>query len=399
MIYVLISIYLFFCISRYDIVRKTRNKNVNYRLILIALIAVAGFRWRVGADQPAAMETFYTLPSLDKLFKDTYCSDHLQLGGKPLYILLLSAVKTMGGRFYVVQLIQAAFVNVLFFRYFMKHSPYIFTCVFLYFWYMYTWLTMEEMKAAFSIAICLFANDYVIEGKWVKAYFLYIISFFFHPSAALLLLTPCFLWLRLNKTGMVFFIVCFILGFFIQYFVGEYLDMLEAMGDDAMAHKIDAYGNSDKFMNQGSGIMFSIVRIYMFILYSLGCLFYIRHKNNAALLKLEPFLMLGIACYILQANVQVFYRYTHFYAFYCIIFFSQVFIDLIRKSGRRLSFSLAFSRALLSFLPLIMSIFLLFYLRSVRYYPYSSIFDMKTYEARENLYIVADRPSPNKKFY
>ncbi len=399
MIYILISIYLIFCISRYDIAGKTRNKNINFRIIQIALIAVAGFRWRVGADQPAAMATFYGTPLLNELFSDSFYSDYLQLGGKPLYKLLLSLVKTMGGRFYVVQLVQAAFVNILFFRYFKKHSPYVFTCIFFYFWYMFTWLTMEEMKASFSIALCLFANDFVIEKKWVKAYSLYIIGFFFHPSTTLLFFTPCFLWLRLNKKGLLFLIICFILGFFINYYIGNYLNMLEMLGDDAIARKVNAYGNSDEYMNQGYTIMGNIVRIYMFIVYSLVCLFLIRHQKNVALLKLEPFLMLGIACYVMQSSVQIFYRYTHFYSFYCIIFFSQVFIDLIKKSDKRVHFGLCFSRALLFFMPLIMSIFIMFYLRSVRYYPYSSIFDMKTYKEREILYIEADRPSPNKNIY
>ena len=123
MIYLFILILLLCLTLRYDINGKTKYRSQWYIIMLVIFILVAGLRWRLMVDTPNYIERFY---HRTPLLKD-YSFD---IGKAPFYTLINSIVLTLGGRFYVVQLIEASFVNILVFKYFKRHSKYIFTCLF-----------------------------------------------------------------------------------------------------------------------------------------------------------------------------------------------------------------------------------------------------------------------------
>ena len=140
----------------------------------------------MGVDTPAYIDSYFN--ATEPLHKISF--SELSFGGKPLWYLLNSFVKMCGGHFYIVQLIHATFVNLLLFIYFKRHSLYIFTCLFFYFIHGFTNMNMEEMKASMSIVVFLFANDFFLEGKRIKAGALYLVSILFHLQAIILLITP-----------------------------------------------------------------------------------------------------------------------------------------------------------------------------------------------------------------
>ena len=111
MIYLIVLFLLIILSLRYDIQGKTKNFVFWYRIVLVVFILIAGLRWRLGVDTPNYLENFYYWhPTLDKFSFSEY-----GLGKDPFYVLINSIVKTLGGRFYIVQLIQASIVNVLIF--------------------------------------------------------------------------------------------------------------------------------------------------------------------------------------------------------------------------------------------------------------------------------------------
>lgn len=114
MIYLAVFILLLFLSFHYDICGAKGGRDAWYSVILIVFILIAGLRWRLGVDTPNYLDEFYyETPRLDLL-----SIEDLKLT-KPLWILLNSIVLTFFGRFYVVQLIHATFINT-FYLYFKK---------------------------------------------------------------------------------------------------------------------------------------------------------------------------------------------------------------------------------------------------------------------------------------
>ena len=309
MIYIFVFLLLLFLSFRYDVCGRRGGRKAWYNAVLVILILIAGLRWRLGSDTPVYMKQFFhDTPLLWKLQ-----TDDLMSGLKPFWKLLNSVVYTFFGKFYILQLIHATIVNILFFKYFKKHSQYVFFCVLLYFFWLYFSMNMQIMKASISIAICLFANDYLVERKWVKSYSLYFIALMFHPQTALLLLMPLFLKLRFNYKGCLILLASFFAGFAIQIFVGDYLFVIEAIGDDVITQK--AYGYSNVIDKADNSLLRQVTAIGILVCELLSII-YLKKLAKIDISGLEPFLMLGLISTLIQINVELFYRYVSYFSFY-----------------------------------------------------------------------------------
>lgn len=190
---------LLFCLSlRYDVNEKTKGKQFFCNLIMLIFIMLAGFRYRLGVDTSGYLYRFY----YDYPYITDFSFEEYDFVSDPLFVLLNSIVKSIFGRFFVVQIIQSAFVNFLVFRWVKKHTPYLFTTVLFYFIICFFNYNMEIMRGSMSIVICLFANDLILEKKIPKAILLYLIGCMFHAQTFLILITPLlFFFAKFNRRG------------------------------------------------------------------------------------------------------------------------------------------------------------------------------------------------------
>lgn len=391
MIYLFVLILLFFLICRYDIVGDDKNRDFWYRCVLLIFISVAGFRFRLGGDTVNYLEMYYHDTQLlsELTFNDLFSS-----GMEPLYVLLTSSVKTLGGKFFIIQIIQAIVVNGLIFSYFRKHAKCLFTCIFIYALWAYTLFCFEEMRAGISLALCLYANDYYLKKAWLKGLSLCVIGCLFHYSTILLLLTPFLLFLRFNIVGIV--ILCFAVPFGIlaESVLGDYLMVLD-MGDQ-ISGKAIGYINNDNYHEEHS-IFYYLIDIGLYIFYIVVSYWYVHRRNlNNEVVSFQPFLLLGIFFFIAKSNFGILTRYAHFYYPYFIIIISMMIVDLIRSNIITMK-SLAWARAVVLFFPFFYLIIWTYFASPPRmigksfhnyqkYYPYSSIFDRSVNKDRERLF-------------
>lgn len=389
MIYIGIFLLILFLFFRYDFCGRKRGRMAWYYALLVMLILMAGLRWRLGSDTPIYMRQFFhETPLLWKLR-----TEDVMLGLKPFWKLLNSVVYTFSGKFYILQLIHATIVNILFFTYFKKHSQYIFFCVLLYFFWLYFSMSMQIMKASFSIAICLFANDYLMERKWIKSYSLYFIALMFHPQTALLLFMPLFLKLRFDIKGSLFLLISLITGFAIQHYLSDFLFVFEAIGDDKIIDKAYDYSNAIVEADNSFLRMVTSVGILIFELLSI---IYVKKRTKIDISNIEPFLMLGMASILIQITVELFYRYVFYFSFYFIILFSYI-AQYIVSNNRKFSRGVLFAKFFMFFLPLLICIHANRFFQLPRFVPYSSILEMKVDKAREKYYMKDGKPAANKK--
>lgn len=387
MVYLLIIVLILALVIHYDIKGKTHNKVIYYNLVLVLLIFVAGLRYRLGADTTNYLYSFYhTIPELGNLKPDLWNWDE-----EPLFRLINSFVKTLGGPFYIVQFIEAAFVNILLFKYIKKHSDYIFTCVFFYVIWMYTFYNMEEMRASMALVVALFANDYVLEKKWIKSTLLFVVAGLFHKTAYVLMLASVlFFPLRKNLLNGIFFgLGAFFIGIFVQENFGDYLYLLDVSmaATEDMAQYMKMTGQMDQ---EGRNLMFFFVNVLPFIVYPSFSLFYTKKYNETSkVLQVQPMIIMGIAFVAIQASMQLAYRFVHFYAIYLIMIMAQMFIDVVRneRSKRRgKATTWSYIKAFVLVIPL-MAVLIRAQLDTyTRYYPYSSVIEKSINYEREKEY-------------
>lgn len=394
MIYIILIIFVLLLSIYYDINGNEKNKNLWFIIIQFILIVVAGIRYRIGSDTTNYLFNFYhEYPLLSDFSFEDY-----PIGKDPFYVLINSFIKSLGGRFYIVQFVQATIVILLLFKYIKKHSNSIFTCVFFliitsnYFYY-----CMEIMRGGISVVICLYANDYIIERKWIKGYILYAISVLFHIQAVLILLTPLLFFLRFNKKGIIILMGALVVGRVVQSKLLDIINMMDL--DGSIKLKASSYALDDAYGQSGGNLNFLIVFIFPMLIYSLLCLYYSKKDRWCdTLIKIQPFVMIGTLFLIIQLNVQIAYRYVDYYTAYILIYMSEQFVSFFRN--KRFGRGLSYFRVFVFFLPFFFLTGYRFYKDyPFRYLPYSTIFDLEIDHERESGYAHAAFPAPRLNEY
>ena len=380
MFYYVILILLIILSFRYDINGKTKYRNELYMAVLTVFILVAGLRYRLGEDTINYLYSFYhSIPYLQHINIDMFLSS----GSPPLWILLNSAIKTIGGKFYMVQLAQATIVNTLILAYFKKHSPYPFACAALFFFWRYQWYSMVVMKAAIALSIVLFANDYFLDKKYAKGFLLILIATGFHQSSLLLVITPFLTFLKCNRIGVIALVLTYFFGMFLQSRLGDVFEMMEFA--EGVSNKLDNYVDS-RFMTQNHNLNFFIIKVFPIIIYPLLSLIYIKKKcKDSHILRLEPFLMVGLLFQMMQFSIHVFYRFVFIYIIYYIIFIVHFFIEY-SKNTIRFEKSLAYARSFAIVFPFLFSLAYLYPMTHVNFNPYSSVIEKSLSKEREHYF-------------
>lgn len=393
MIYIFILILLIVLSIHYDINDGIKGKCFWYYTLLILFVLLAGLRYRVGVD--STHETYFFFHETPTL---THVFDGISFSEYPLWKILNSFIFTIGGMWYWVQLIQAAFVNILLFKYFEKHSKYIFTCIFFYYIWLYAAINFEEMKASFAIVLSLYSFDYIIEKKYLYGIALLLLGCLFHPSAILVAALALMIFLRFNLLGILFLLSGFIIGYYVAKGSNEYL-LLFFSFDDFLESKTTTYIESDIFFSrEGKNIMYYLIRIMPLFLCPLVALLDIKHrKDNLDILKLEPYLIMGLFMVGISSSIVIFYRFNNFYCAIFILFISQSFVDMIKTHGKS-SMGLVWM--------VVGSLFVLnmyFYNmdRIDKFYPYSSVIDKQVYQSKERRFhkgssLPVPMPNPNE---
>ena len=392
MIYLVVLFLLLLLSVRYDINGKTRAREFWYGFMLVVFILVAGLRWRIGIDTPPYLYNFYhKIPTIDEFLRNNY-----SIGEDPFWILLNSIVKTMGGRFYVVQLIHASIVNVAIFKFIKKYSDYWFTCLFFYAITCYTTYNMEIMRGSLSIVICLYANDYILEKKWLKGYMLYFLALMFHAQTLIMFILPLFFFLRFNKFGVLAWIGAFLGGIVIMDILSDYMFLFEA--SDIIQGKVSAYSESD-YGTQKGGLSKILFYIFPMLLYSIASFLLLKYfYSDNRLLKFEPLIAIGVIFMLIRMNIEIAYRYVDYYKIYFVLIFSECFIRMTRRTAF-LYHRLTFVRAFALFVPLFLHLSLGYLYKndySLRYRPYSSVIEKYVYRERELMY---KKLNASKAFY
>ena len=391
MIYFAVLILLIILSFRYDFRRELENKDFWFNVVIVVMVLIAGLRYRLGGDTINYLRFFYhEIPSLDS----AYWSEFYMGAYEPLYVLLNAFVKYIGCKFFIVQLICASITNSLILLYFKKHSEYPFACAIVFFVWSFFFLNFEELRAGISVAICLYANDFIVKKQFLRGIVLVVVSGLFHYSSIVLIITPLLLNLRFNKVGILFLLTVFVSGVIIKNQLESFMMSLDFLGDRISGRGARYFGKEAGEHN----IFYYIFDIGVLFFYSLFSFKYIKRlKIDSSIRYIEPFIMIGLSFVMLKSNILIISRYVRFYEPYFIILFTYCFFEMIKRS-KQLSIGISCMRSLLFFVPffytitsyyknqVLESIDIVKHYNYEKYYPYASVIEKSIDERREKCY-------------
>ncbi len=381
MIYLFIIIILLILSIHYDICKNTKEKTFWIRFVLFVFVMLAGLRYRIGIDTIRYIGKFYDVyPNLSKLSWEDF-----SIGSDPLYMLLNSIVKSLGCRFYVVQILHALFVNFLLFNYVKKHSEYLFTFLVFYFVIFYYGYNADTMRASMSIVVCLYANDYILQKNYIKGYVLYSIGCLFHISTVLLLVTPLLFKLKLNYISLGMGAMVFVVSGLLQDFLTDNVSFF--LSADIVYGKLEGYVEEEDNLNDKLNILGYITKSIPCIYPVIYMLWLKYKKRQSNLLQFEPIVTVGMLFAIAALRVPILSRYVDFYLVYFYIIDAHLFVEMVRSYSKKIKIY-SFIRPVVLFVPLFFVTYQSW--KSLYLYdivlPYSSVIERSIDERREKVY-------------
>ncbi|WP_343320956.1 EpsG family protein [Sphingobacterium multivorum] len=188
MIYLLIFGFSFLAFLRYINSTSKQDGQVVYVFIWLALILLAGLRYRVGGDSLHYFDIFDSYPTLLTLGSYDFVNAEYNAG----WIIFNAIIKTFSDSFYTFQIFHAIIVNSIIFYFIQRYSRNKFLVIFFYLFFYYLYFNMEVLRESLAIAVFLLAIPSLLSKSWLKYYSYCLLAYFFHSSALILIIFPLF---------------------------------------------------------------------------------------------------------------------------------------------------------------------------------------------------------------
>lgn len=398
MIYLLLFLYLSYLVIKYDVLEEKKNKWLHLYIILILLIFVSGFRYRLGTDTYTYINEFEKYPDLFHLTIEDFSNFRYQ----PFWVLLNSIGKTLGSFIFVQFIVSIIHISLL--GKFLKQicPSLIFSSILLYYIYDYAVFNMEVMRESVAVSLFLMALLSLSRSEKKRAYIYIGVAFMFHVYS-LLVFVIFILFKKLmsinRRLSYIVFISIAILSLLDKNFIINFI-MNHIVGTDTLySESVISYAMSKRYGEtnlswKGIFTVFFLPIVYIYLL-SHTKKMYIECVNfNRNLF--EATIFMAVSYILLKYNLGIIdrmYNYFHVFTFLLIILFVKQKTVTVKMRLQRIPVYM-----LMMFIPV--SFACRMYMRKdslvenlrmySRYYPYSSVFDKQKDSDRERIFVYKD---------
>lgn len=387
MIYILIFFILIFFVYKYDYKNHIRYRDLNVLLVTFIIILFSAFRYRVGLDTIRYMSFYPNIPSVEDIsFAYYILSRH-----EPLYFLIEVIAKTISPDFFVLQLIQALFVNLVIIYFFKKNTKYIFTSILLYYLILFVTFNFEAMRSSMAVAVFLMSYAFLKERKLLIYFLFSALALMLHSSALVLFILPFVPIIKINNSIFIYFFITLIISFII----GENIETIfnQLSFTDNLLDKANNYLDSS-YSGQVLTLKGVISSIIMYLLIPYFVVKRLLIINNERL-SYEFMIVMCIIVSILAIKVQLFERIRDFFMPFLILGFAE-YLGTI-------SFSKTLNKFKRHYAVIFVSVFIFLkiygqYFGNIsgipnykRYLPYHTIINEKKSQDREYMYFKSYR--------
>lgn len=324
MIYFAILAYLLILMIMYDFKKLRNGRKFHFFMLLIIFICLAGFRYRIGLDTIRYEWAFDQIPTFSQLKPSDFADSKYD----PLYLIMAVFAKTLNPDFWTLQLIQAAFVNIVVFRFFYKNAHYLFFSLLMYFLLLYVGYMTETMRESCAVSMLLIGWEYYKKEKLLPLFGCLILAFLFHSSAILLFAVFALILLKVDRR-IRFSIKVFLIGAVIlfagSYFQEFFINNIGLLAfSTRIADKIDMYSGGD-FFDSKLNILGAIGNVFLYAIIPYICMLALREKKYAE--KLEFFVVIEMIFAMISVPIYIFYRYVGYFLPFVVLLISNALAE------------------------------------------------------------------------
>ena len=385
--YLIPLLMILYCMIQYDINGRVENKSAWYYGIMIYLILLSGFAYRLGGDGQTYLRE-YSEYSLSDGFGWAVLGKYP--GRLPGWVLLNKLCRVVCKDYWFFKLVHATLLNVLMFFGIKNVSKWIFTCLLFYFVLVFADINFQLLRQALAIGIFLNAIPFFERNEWGKYYLVCALGLLFHESILIAFLVPLVKLVKLTTKGLIVY-VCVILVFFVLSgsIVNSLLNVL--LSGSEVSLKVLHYSNEVEVCLHFSFLLNVLLNgiIPLLFLYVFS-----KEGRHTSLMYLT---LVYVFIYSVGLYIPILYRFNFYFLLFFYSFFIEIFKFLAKKVKR---FRLGPFKFNPGFVFLCLCLVLVLYKSKVyflsygdspypvyvQYYPYSSILTRNTNAAREALF-------------
>lgn len=367
--YIILLAYLIFLIIRYDFSENKIRFNFHYTILLLLVVFMAGFSYRMGSDTVKYEDAFdYFSGEISKLFSEISDREFLQ----PLWTSLNVIVRSLFDSFTVLKLLIAAFVNSTIFWFLRKHSSYFFLSILLYLLMIGWTINFEILRASIAISFFLIGFDKLCceRPSYLRYYLWCIPAILFHTFAFLLLFVPILFIIKPGRAVYVGLFVCAILSPLLITYLNDLMDVQLLY---LIEGRMDSYLNAEAFGSRDLNLN-GIIYVILFQILPLLYICINSKKENPKILSIAFAYILVV---ILRIGLGILYRITDVFTILLIV----AICNSLKVQKNRLVKIICLAMFSVSVISPLLS-------DSTRpkYVPYTSIFNKQIIPEREVLY-------------
>lgn len=164
-------------------------------IILVYVILLLGFRYRVGVDTISYMMAYKRVKTLDHLWTLKLLTERYEPG----YLFVCSFCKTFFGKeFWPLQMVMAAITNSCIFIFLYRYCRNVFVGITVYFLFHWLYFSTDIIRESAAIGIFLLNFRNLEKKRWISYYLLSLVSISFHYSALIIWFIPLAKFIKAN---------------------------------------------------------------------------------------------------------------------------------------------------------------------------------------------------------
>lgn len=262
MIYAIVLVYLFYLVYKYDIRGRRNGREMNYTVLCIIFICIAGLGYHVGGDTIGYEYAFDRYKGMS--FSQMYDGDMFANSQEPLWVLINVFFSRIFGDFQFLKFAIALFFNSTIFWFVKKYSQRPFFSILIYAALLFLHLNFQVLRESVAISFFLIAYDKICrENKNYKLYYLFcLLACCIHRFSFFTLVVPLCALVKLNKVYYVFLITLLLAAPVINTFVFSSGIFSQ---NDTIAVSIQHFMESDEYSIAKKsifGILHTVIKIF-----------------------------------------------------------------------------------------------------------------------------------------
>ena len=318
-IYIFVIILLIYLIIKYDFRINSSHKDLIFRnywvnFLLLVFICIPTFSYKMGGDTMVYQNWFESeLSTIDKFsFSDSRW--------EPLFVLLMSFVKTISNVWIFAHFIIIAFINCSVFSFAKRYVNNIFLFLLLYFVAYFYEYNFEPLRQSIAIGVFLYSLKFLENNSLLNFYVTITLAACFHFTALIAFIIPFLKRINYNFWVCVFLVVIAVSGTFINIY---FQDALMQISFFTEGEAYSYYLGSDYIENKLNfvGVIFSIMIKVFPVLIS----YYLVKRADV---KTFPYInclsLLFIVMVLLSTSVPILHRLSQFFGIFQIALYSDV---------------------------------------------------------------------------